>query len=34
MNEIFQRKINLDMDELYLDSLKEQAIILGIEIQD
>ena len=34
MNEMFQRKINLDMDELYLDSLKEQAIILGIEIQD
>jgi len=34
MNEMFQRKISLDMDDVYLDSLKEQASILGIEIQD
>ena len=37
MNDMFQRKnsgaIN-DMDDIYLDSLKEQASILGIEIQD
>lgn len=31
---MFQRKISLDMDDVYLDSLKEQASILGIEIQD
>lgn len=30
MNEMFQRKNSLDMDDIYLDSLKEQAAILGI----
>jgi hypothetical protein len=30
MSEMFQRKNSLDMDDIYLDSLKEQAAILGI----
>lgn len=34
MNEMFQRKISIDMDDVYLDSLKQQAIILGIDVQD
>jgi hypothetical protein len=34
MNDMFLRKNSLDMDDIYLDSLKEQANILEIEIQD
>ena len=34
MNEMFQRKNSIDMDDIYLDSLKEQATLLEIDIQD
>lgn len=33
MNDMFLRKGG-DMDDVYLDTLKEQALILGMDVED